>query len=199
MRVASIFKGEFWHVGARLNHGGVVRELGGEPGGYGRVVRGGKRKRARRVFFAESEVGPSILDLRNHLIVLIGISNDGRKRVVLGRTPEHTGPPDVDVLDALGEISALRHGGAERVQVQDRHIDRPDAVGDHVRLVFFVPADGQDSAVDLRVEGLDAPVEAFGASRMVAHVRYGDAGGADGRGGAARGEELGAGGMEGLR
>ena len=82
--------------------------------------------------------------------------------MVLGRGTEHAGAANVNVLDALLERTALRDGGLERIQVEDGHVNDTNVVVEHVLLVLSVAAHGEDAAVDLGVEGLDATVQALG-------------------------------------
>jgi hypothetical protein len=79
--------------------------------------------------------------------------------VVLGGRADHARPADVDVLDRLVERHArLAHRLLERVEVDADQVDRLDAVLAHGGHVLGVVAQGEQAAVDLRVQRLDAAV-----------------------------------------
>ena len=98
--------------------------------------------------------------------------------VVLGGGAHHGGTTDVDELD--------RGVRGERVQVRHHEVDGVDAVRLEVGLVLGLGAVGQDAAVDLRVEGLDAPAQHLGRAGHLGDLGVRDAGlGQPGRGVAA--------------
>ena len=91
-----------------------------------------------------------------------------------------------------GKPYDLRLGGndkeraAQRKLIQDLTAKPADDGGDMLRVV----ADVEDAAVDLGMEGLDATVEHLGEAGEVGDVADGEAGFAEGFGGAAGGDEF---------
>ena len=84
--------------------------------------------------------------------------------MVLCGSADHCRSPDIDELShlkwILGALSAeiLQ----ERIEVHHNDIDRADLGGFHLGEVALRVATRQDAAVDLRMEGLYAPVEQLG-------------------------------------
>ena len=78
----------------------------------------------------------------------------------------------------------------EGVEVDYDHVDGLDFVFGDGGYVVGVVADVEDSAVDLGVEGFDAAVEHLGEAGEVGDVADGEAGFAEGFGGAAGGDEF---------
>ncbi len=125
--------------------------------------------------------------------------DDGYVGEVFGGGADHGGTADVDVFDDLveGYVGFLR-GLFEGVEVYYDHIDGLDVVGRDGGDVFGVVADVEDAAVDLGVEGLDAAVEHLGKAGEVGDIADGEAGVAEGFGGASGGDQLDVVGGEGL-
>ncbi len=87
-----------------------------------------------------------------------------------------SGAADVDVLDDVLVVGAARDGLHERIEVADDEVDRLNAVGGHGLLVFGIVADGENAAVDERVQRLDPAVEHLGEAGHVgdlAHRQFG--------------------------
>ena len=99
--------------------------------------------------------------------------DDGHARVVLRGGTDHRRSPDVDLLDRLGLRHARpRHGLLERIEGDDDQIDRRDPVlRERGEMLGDVSA-GENPAVDLRVQGLDPPVEHLGESGGVRHIDH---------------------------
>ena len=76
----------------------------------------------------------------------------------------------------------------ERIEIDDQQVDRIDPVRSHDRLIL--PAPPQQSAMDLRVERLDAPVHDLGKAGVVRHFAHFQPGVAQRLGGAAGGEQF---------
>ena len=97
--------------------------------------------------------------------------------VVLGRGANHGRTADVDVLDGVFQRHAsLGDGRGEGVEVHADQIDGRDAVRCYGRQVFWQVATGQDAAVYLRMQRLDAAVEHFREAGVVADFGDGQAG-----------------------
>ena len=71
--------------------------------------------------------------------------------------------------------AGLRSRLLEGVEVDDDHVDRIDAVRGDGGLMLGVVADEEQSAVDLGVQGLDAPIEHLRKSCQLADVLDGKA------------------------
>ena len=127
-----------------------------------RVVRGGVRERLLRE--REPRRGAQRAAVRFHLgddrVVVGRIGHHRDARVVLRRGAHHRRPADVDVLDRLLERAAgARDRLAERVEVDDDEVDRLGARLLDRRHVLRQVAPREQSAVDLRVQRLQPPVE----------------------------------------
>jgi len=123
-------------------------------------------------------------------------------RVVLGGRADHRRPADVDVFDTHVERRGhglIRDGLPEGVQVDDDDVDGGDAGARDGGHVGRVAPDGQDAPVHGRVERLDPPRQHFGEAGEGVDPGDGQAGGLEGGGRAARGDELVAQGGEALR
>ena len=63
--------------------------------------------------------------------------------MVLRRGADHGRAADVDILDAVGEIAAARHGRFERIEIDHQDIDGADAMRAHRFGVLGIAADRQ--------------------------------------------------------
>jgi hypothetical protein len=127
-----------------------------------------------------------------------GVGEDDHEIMVLGGGAGEGRSADVDVLDAILDAGAAGDGGLERVEVGHHHVDRRDVVFGHLGDVFGDVAAGEDAAVELRDQGFDAAVHDLGEAGVGGDVGDREAGVAQGFGGAAGGEELGAVGEQGV-
>src|SRR5262249_47601779 len=83
-------------------------------------------------------------------------------RVVLRRGAQHCRAADIDVLDRVVETAVgVGDGRLERIQVDGQQVDGRDAGLLQRRGVRGIVAAGEQAAVGLRVQGLDAAVEHF--------------------------------------
>src|SRR5690606_1285270 len=113
-----------------------------------------------------------------------------RRAVILGGGAQHGGTADVDVLDGVGKGAAgLGDGLAERIEVDDQQIDAIDAVLFNGLQVFGAVAAGQQAAVDLGMQRLDAAVQDLGRAGVLGHFGDVQAGLRQQLGGAAGGQE----------
>lgn len=164
----------------------VVRE----PGGDGHVVRGGVLEGLGGQPLAGAQVEAAGPDGGEDVAVPRRAGDDGHGRVVLGGGTDHRRTADVDLLDALVGRRARGDGLAERVEVHDDEVERLDAELDELLTVAVEPQVGEDARVDLRVQGLDAAVQALGEAGQLLDLGDGDAGRGDLRGGGPGGDEL---------
>ncbi len=141
---------------------------------------------------AERQGGGAVVGVQfgQDRFVLGSVGQHGDEAVVLGGAADHRRAADVDVLDAVLERSAARHGRLERVEVDHDQIDRRDVVGLHGGQMAFQVAAGQDAAMDARVQRLDAAVHHLGEAGIVADFGHRHAGVAKLLGGTAGREDL---------
>ncbi len=187
--------------------GGCTADLAPQPLGDRRVVTGRVRERLPRQAGPHGQGGlgiaaaPSAQALQQGRVVR-RVDDDGDGAVVFGGRPDHGGAADVNVLHALlkaRRFGLTRHRLPKRIQVDDHDVDGRDAGARDGGHVGCVPSDGEDAAVDGRVEGLDPPRQHFWEACELIHAGDGQAGTLQGGGGAARGDELEAEGGEALQ
>jgi len=95
--------------------------------------------------------------------------------VILRRRADHCRPANVDILDAFVEAGAARDRLLEGIEIDDQEINRLDPVGIHRRLVLRIVADGEQAAMHLRVQGLDAPVHHLGKAGELGNILHREA------------------------
>jgi hypothetical protein len=191
MRVLAIAHGLLELAGDGLAPRPRLPRLAGEPGGDGRVIGRGagvgaggeppaqvQRRRAMR------------LQRRQHLGHVLRPGADRYIAMVLGRRADHRRPADVDVLDAGLEARATGHRRLERIEVHVQQVDRADAVLAHGRRVAGRVAHPQEAAVHHRVQGLHPAVHHLRKAGEVGDILHRQAGGGDGRAGAAGGDQF---------
>ncbi len=129
-------------------------------------------------------------EVGEHGLVVRGIGHHCHAVVVLGGATDQRRPADVDVLDAVLEGRATRHGGGEGIEIRNQEIDRRDAVPrDRFQMVGPV-APRQESAVDCRMQRLDPPVQHFRKAGDGGDVDDGEPGLGERPRGAAGGDQL---------
>jgi len=102
-------------------------------------------------------------DCLSESVVLVGMRDDCREGVILGRGPHQARAADVDQFDRLRRSAAwFRDDALEGVEVDDHGVEPLDAVGgEHVEVVGAIGA-GQDACEDVRMKRLHAAVEYLG-------------------------------------
>src|SRR5690606_36480525 len=118
-----------------------------------------------------------------------GIDHDIDESVVLRRSAHHRRAADIDVFNGIVE-RAIRfcHGLLERIQVDDHHVDRRDAVLSHHRIVLTAAA--ENAAVDFRVQRFYTAIHHFWKTGVLGYFDDGDAAVLEQFVGAAGGEQL---------
>ena len=118
-------------------------------------------------------------------LVVVGRGDDGDVFEVFGGGAEHGGAADVDVLDEVFKSDAGVGGRFfEGVEVDDDHVDGLDAGGLGLVAMLLVAAHVENAAVHFGVQCLDAAVEHLGEAGEVGDLAHGEAGIAQGAGGA---------------
>ena len=165
--------------------------LGFEVVGDRGVVGRGTLEDLEGEFAAEFAEGLRSLHRGEHALVVGRVGDDGDGGVVLGGAAQHGRTADIDVLDGVFERAVrLRDGRFEGVEVHDDEVDEVDAVLLGFVEVLLRIATAEESAVDLRVQGLHAAFHDFGETRVFADVGHRQAGVAQHLRGAAGREEL---------
>ena len=123
--------------------------------------------------------------------IVVGIDHHGDGAVVLGSAADHGGAPDVDLLDGLGQSDPfLCHRLLKGVEIHTDEINRKDAMLGRLSGMLGIIAQEEKPAVDLRQEGFNPSIHHLRESGVVRDLTDRNAGGGDGLGGAAGGEEL---------
>ncbi|MNY37440.1 hypothetical protein D3C86_1720030 [compost metagenome] len=92
--------------------------------------------------------------------------------MVLGGSADHCRATNIDVLDRRRIIAALGANFLERIEIDDREIDRLDAVRLHRLDMLRVIPDSQQAAMDIGVQSLDAAVHDLRKIRHVGDIRH---------------------------
>ena len=198
-QVLHLVEGELQTLGVALQRhvAGFVGDQRGEVVGDRRVVtRGvGEGLHREREAGLVAELAGVGLELFDDAAVVLGVGDDADAAllvaVVLGRGAHHGGAADVDVLDRVFQRAVgLGHGLLEGVEVHHHEVDATDVVGGNRVHVLGKIAAGEDAAVHLRMQGLDAAVEHLGEAGVLGDVGDRQAGLAQQAGGAAGRQQL---------
>ena len=172
----------------------------GEVRGDGAVVGGGAGKNFGGEFSAQRQSGlAGFGNLFGDFSIVSRVDDHCDAVMILRGAAKHGRAADIDVFDGVvqGDVG-FGDGLFERIQIDDDEIDGLDAVFADGGFVAGVAADVEQAAVDFGVERFDAAIEHFGKAGVLADVFDGEAGVAEGLGGAAGGDEFHAGSGEGL-
>jgi len=110
--------------------------------------------------------------------------------MIAASTVDHGRPAYVDILNTCVVVRAFGNSRLEWIKVDHQEIDRLDIVCLHRDCVFRIVTDSKQSAMDGRVQRLDATIHHFGKSREFGHVTHLQARIRKGLGGAAGGDEF---------
>lgn len=139
--------------------------VGGEPTGDSRVVGGGGLVDLHLQATTGGKRGAAtgLAHLGQDGIIVGRVGDDGNARGVLGGRAQHGRTADVDVLDGIREGDlGVGDGLLELVQVDDDQVDQLNAVLCRLLHVLLGIAAGQQRAVNLGVQGLNAAVHHLG-------------------------------------
>ena len=152
------------------------------------MLEGLERESVAQVGAHRAVVAPHLIQHRG----VVGAVHDHRDGgVVLGRGAQQGGAADVYVFHRLFQRAARpRHGLLERVEIHDDEVNRRDVMLAQRGDVGVLIAPGEDAAVDLGVQGLEAPVQQLGKAGVVRHLDRLDAAAGEQPGGAAGGQDL---------
>ena len=175
--------------------GGVrhVACLGGKPTGDSRVVGSGGLVDLHLQTTTGGKRGAAagLAHLGQDGVVVGRVGDDSDARGVLGGRAQHGGATNVDVLDGVREGDlGVGDGLLELVQVDDHQVDHLNAVLSGLLHVLLGIAAGQQRAVNLGVQRLDAAVHHLGIARELLDGGYGNARVLDGTSRAARRDDL---------
>ena len=93
--------------------------------------------------------------------------------MILGRTPQHGGPANVDVLDGVMQMDpGLGHCRLEGVEIHHHQIDGQDAVLAHRGLMHRIAAQVQQPAVNPRVQRLHPTIEHLREAGVLGNVAH---------------------------
>jgi hypothetical protein len=149
-------------------------------------VREGLHRQGRALLEREA----AARDRGEDVVVAQRRGDDGDVGVVLRGRAHHGGSTDVDLLDAVVDAGTRRDGLLERVQVHDDEFEGQDAKVLELLAMRVLAQVGEQSAVDVRMQGLDPAVERLREARHVADRRDGNTRSCDGAGGRARRHDL---------
>ena len=145
-------------------------ELVRKPGGDGSVVERGGLVDLELQLATGGERGGAIVGthLVEDAVVVLRVNHHGHARGVLGGGAQHGGTADVDVLDGVRVRDVgLGNGLLELIEVDDHEVDHADAVLGRLGHVLGVVAAGEQAAVHLGVQRLDAAVHHLGKARVL--------------------------------
>ena len=172
--------------------GRALLGLAREPIGNRRVI--GRRARVGllRHLAAEAQPRRAVVGLQflEQARIILDVDDHDDVGVILRRGANHRGAADVDVLDHLVERRGALKRVLERIEVDHQEIDGRDAVRDHRRLMRGIGTNGEQAAVDARMQRLQPAVHHFRKSGELRDVDDGDARFRERRGGAAGGDDL---------
>ena len=90
--------------------------------------------------------------------------------MVFGRSTDHGGPADIDIFDAVIIGFSGPHGFLERIEIDHQKIDGADPMRQHRGLMHRIGADGEQAAMDFRMQGFDPSIHHFRKACHIGHV-----------------------------
>ena len=88
--------------------------------------------------------------------------------VIFCRCADQRGSADVDIFYRVRKPGVrCRHSFLEWIEIHDHHVDGLDIMLTHLALMILVCAPREDSAVNLRMQRLDATVEHLGQAGKI--------------------------------
>ncbi len=192
VRVLAVGEVEHLLVGDRQVFG-IVLVLGREPAADRGVVAGGLGEGlvGEPVPGRGGDRAAHLLQLGQHRVVGLWLDHDRDPGVVLGGGADHRRAADVDVLDRdLGLDLVPGYGLLEGIEVDADQVDRLDRLAFERSHVLRVLAPRQQRRVQARVQRLHPAAEDLLLAGELGYVGHLEPGLAQGRGGAAGGEDL---------
>ena len=131
-----------------------------EPGSDGAIVLRGGVEHIERELKTCFIGGRAIMSahLFEHCIIERRIGNDCDRSEILRRTAQHRRTSNIDVLDALSEISTTCDRLLEFVEIHDNHVDHLDAMLFSLVHVALKIATGEQATVYAWMQRLHAPI-----------------------------------------
>ena len=172
--------------------GRCLADFIGKPVGDRRVIGGCARIGLLGQLFAQAKGGGPGIGCQGfkHERIVTDIDDHGHVAMVLGRAANHGRTANVDVLDAIVVVSALRDRRLEGIEVHHEQIDRGNVMGKHRRLVLGIFPNGEQSAMHLGMQGLHATIHHFGKAGKVGDITHRQARISECLAGAAGGDQL---------
>ena len=149
----------------------------GEPAGDHRIIGGGGGIGLGRQHPAEIIAGGAALfgHFGDQAGIVGRIGDDRDTLMILRGRTDHRRATDVDILDDLVAVGALGDGRGEGIEVDDHQVDRADFMLVHRRDMLGIVAHGQQPAMDLGVQRLDAAVHHLGEAGQLGNILHGQA------------------------
>ena len=132
------------------------------------VERGDSQFKAR----LSIELSSTVLQLRQHGVILIRTGHDGDGFEILSSRAHHGRTAYINVFDGFFQTAIQVAGNRfERIQVDHGHIDPRDILLIHHRIIITLPS--KEAAVYSWMQGLDATAHDFRGSRVIRDLGYG--------------------------
>ena len=128
-----------------------------------------------RQFLPQPQAGVPLVTphLLQHTFVILRVGHHRHGSGILGRAPQHGGPPDINILDGFlhGHL-LLRNGLLEWVEIDYCQVDRLDPVLLRLTQVLLGITLVQESAVHLGMQGLDPSLEQLRRLRIIGYIDH---------------------------
>jgi hypothetical protein len=99
--------------------------------------------------------------LGQQAVIISGFHHNRDIGMVFGGGADHRRTADIDVFDAVIIGLACPHRFFKRIEIDHQKIDGTDAMGQHRGLMDRIGTDGQQAAVDFRMQGFHPPIHHF--------------------------------------
>ena len=136
----------------------------------GRIVFGGMGESLLHQFKArvETERSAVVGELLDEIAVIERIGDGRDAEIILGARADHAGTADVDVRAGhLGRYALLGDRLAERIEIDDDHIERIGVETLQIVLMGVVVLLGEDTEINLKVERLNQTALHLGLSGII--------------------------------
>ncbi len=97
--------------------------------------------------------------------IILDIDDHRHGLEILRGGADHRGTADIDVLDAILKARAARDRRLERIEIDDKKIDRRDSMRQHRRFMRRIFAHRQEAAMNFRMQASSPARPSFRESR----------------------------------